>query len=245
MLNYRGLSAATLACIVGGCLMTGLPLRADTIISTNFSTSNPPYDPSTGDAWGTGGGADSENAVGFTSPFSTPYLLSQILVPDNFAQNSTDGGVYNDLNVGIWVNTTNNLNGATELQSWSISPSGSAPQSPQLYTLTSATTTLINPGDFYFVTESVLADPGGTTAEWGWQQNNLSPVEDGYYSYFPGPDASWFEETGATPAFEVTGNPYVASTVPEPRAYAFLLAAVFATLLTFRLRKFKNSGRRA
>ena len=49
------------------------------------------------------------------------------------------------------------------------------------YTLTSATPTTIGQNDYYFITESVTSD-GANTADWGWEENNLTPMQIGYYS---------------------------------------------------------------
>ena len=84
----------------------------------------------------------------------------------------------------------------------------------------------------------VTGSAGATQATWGWQQNNESPTaQTGYFSEFAG--GSWFAETGTTPAFTVSGTPYVppAPGVPEPRSYALLLAAAFMGILILRRRR--------
>jgi hypothetical protein len=218
--------------------LAALPLSASTLVS-NF-----PYQTDTGDAWETGGSGESGNAVGFT--VSSSYSLTQLQVADNFFTASTDGGIYNNLNVGIWQSTTDNLNSATELESWVITPSLPPSQTAELFTLTPGTSTtpaitpVMNDSDFYFITETVIPDPsaGATQATWGWQQNNESPTaQTGYFSEFAG--GSWFAETGTTPAFTVSGTPYVppAPGVPEPRSYALLLAAAFMGILILRRRR--------
>jgi hypothetical protein len=207
-------------------------LSAGTQPESNFAPANT-SDTSTGDSCAPGGGGDSGNAVGFTDPFSSSYTLSQILVADNFSSASTDGGIYDDLNVGFWQSTTNDLNSATELETWSISTSTVGP--PAIYTLTSVLNPVINPTDYYFITENITPDPtvGAATAEWGWQWNSLSPVQTGYYSNFAG--GSWFAEGGTTPVFSVSGNAVTAG-VPEPRSLA-LLAAGFVGILIVRARR--------
>jgi hypothetical protein len=231
--------------------LAGLPLCADTLYST-FSSSNPSYDPNTGDAWADGGTTNTSLGVGFQSPFSTPYLLSQIQVADGFSvsdPNSTGNPALNNLNVAIWQNTTNNINTATLLQSWAITAPGSTGQ-PQIYTLNSAVSTIINPADFYFITETVTVD-GTNTAEWGWQENNLTPFQIGYYSGFNGTPGSFtFEnnpctnspcnaanDPGAsgTPAVSITGT--AISSAPEPDTAAILGLALAALLLKVRLKR--------
>jgi hypothetical protein len=91
---------------------------------------------------------------------------------------------------------------------------------------------VINPSDFYFITETVTPDPtdGATQAEWGFQVNNLTPLQTGFYSEFAG--GAWFAVTGdgaTTPVFSVSGD-----SVPEPRSSAALLAAGLAGMLVLR-----------
>jgi hypothetical protein len=212
--------------------LAALPLNADTTLVTNF-----PATTSTGEAWATGGGGESGNAVGFVNPFSSSYALTQIQVVDNFYSSSPDGGAFNDLDVGLWQSTTNNLNTATELEAWVLTPTLPAPNAPALFTLTPSSSTTpsvtptLNPSDFYFITETVPED-GANTAEWGWQWNNESTPQTGYYSEFAG--ESWFAEGGTTPVFSVNGNP-ITSTVPEPGSYAgFLGVALMGALVLKR-----------
>jgi len=214
--------------------LASLPLSADTLLVSNF-----PYQTSTGDAWGTGGSGESGNAVSFVDPFASSYSLTQIQVADNFFTASPDGGSFNNLNVGLWQNTTDNLNSATEVESWVITPSLPPSQTATLFNLTPASSTTptvtptINPSDFYFITETIPED-GSNTAVWGWQQNNESPTpQTGYLSEFAG--GAWFAETGTTPAFTVSGNP-ISSTVPEPRSYAVLLAVALVGMLILKRR---------
>jgi hypothetical protein len=212
-------------------LLSALPLGASTLLASNFGPGET-YAISTGDAWATGDGGDSGNAVGFTDPNSSYYTLSQIVVADNFFTPSADGGIYNDLNVGLWQSSTDNLNGATELETWAVT-TGTL-QTAMLFPLTSVLNPVIDPTQFYFITENVTPDPtpGANTATWGWQQNSLTPAQMGYFSNFNG--GGWFVETGTTPVFSVSGD-LVTSGVPEPRSSA-LLAAGFAALLILRAR---------
>jgi hypothetical protein len=107
--------------IVSFLVVAALPLSAGTLLVSNFGPGNT-YDTSTGDAWATGGSGESGNAVGFTDPSAfLSYALTQIQVGDNFYTASTDGGVYNDLNIGFWQSTSD-LNSAAELESWVVSP---------------------------------------------------------------------------------------------------------------------------
>lgn len=209
--------------------LAALPLSADTILFSTFSANNPPYSAS---SWLVGSDTNTEIGVGFTNPFSSPYTLSQIQVADDFYSASNDGGMYDNLNVGLWQSSSD-LNSATELESWSVSVS--PPLTAEILTLDSTLMPVINPTDFYFITESVTSDPTPPTAEYGWQQNNLSPVQDGYYALLG--TGSWVSEAdGATPAFSVSGNLVSPSAVPEPRGYAILLAAGFAGFLLLRRR---------
>jgi hypothetical protein len=212
--------------------LAALPMSADTVLVTNFGPGDS-YDTSSGDAWATGGSGESGNAVEFQNPFSSSYLLTSIQVADGFSSADPDGAAFNDLNVGIWQSTTDNLNDATELQSWSVAaPSAGSPS--QVYSLTSASPTIINPSDYYFITETLTPD-GSNTAEWGWNVNNLTPTETGYLSEFAG--GRWFSETGDTPVFSVSGTVIPPSGVPEPRSYAAILGAGLLGLLVLRRRR--------
>jgi hypothetical protein len=228
------------------------PLSADTIAST-LSTQTPPYDPASGDAWLVGLSNNVELAVGFQSPFSSSYLLSQIQVADGFSvsdPNSSSNPALNDLIVGIWQNTTNDPNTATELQSWNITAPGATGGGGQLYTLTSILPTIINPSDFYFITENVTPD-GANTAEWGWAENNLTPMQIGFYSGTygtpgsfsygdnpctnPGPcTAANDPSASGTPAYSVSGTQVA---TPEPRSYAAILCVALLGLAIQRRRR--------
>jgi hypothetical protein len=218
-------------------VLGGLRLSADTVLSSTFSSMSPSFDPATGDAWAVGGSGDAELAVGFQNPFAVSYLLTQIQVADNFSVADPNAAL-NNLNVGLWQSATNDINSAVELQSWSIAAPGSAPSPAQIYTLNSVAATILAPADFYFVTESVTPD-GANTAEWGWQENNLTPFQIGFYSGTFGTPGSWtFSNTpctnspcsaandpnaSGTPAYSVSGN---AVTAPEPNTMAMLGIAV-------------------
>jgi MYXO-CTERM domain-containing protein len=224
-----------------------LPLRGDTTISSNLNTSPPLFDSNTGDAHQVGLASQAEVAVGFQDPSaSLSYLLTQLQVAANFSvsdPNSSTNPALNDLIVGLWQNTTNNPNTATELQSWDITAPGMTGNPGQLYTLTSAMTTIIKPNDFYFITENVTPD-GSNTAEWGADVNNLSPPQDGlWYGTFGTPNSFSFQQdsgsctdatcSDATPAYSVSGT---AVTTPEPNGYGLMLLAGLGALLALRRR---------
>jgi hypothetical protein len=180
-----------------------------------------------GNAWATGGPDNSENAVSFVVPTGQNYILDQILVADNWFS----GG--SSLTVGIYSGADPNT--APLLESFSIPANTTPAGTGVLFTLPSVTTPTLVGGRSYLIEESIgdcAAMPScGTT--WGWQWNNLTPAQTGYFSLFPG--GSWFPETGITPAFEVTGTP-VTSAVPEP-GFIRLLAAAGALLGLSHLRK--------
>jgi hypothetical protein len=217
--------------------LAALPLSADVLVTTFPSTT------STGDGYGTGGSAESGNAVSFV--VGSAYSLTQIQLEDNFFTAATDGGIYSNLNVGLWQNTTDSPNGATELEAWTVLPLSPA-QTAELITLTPSSSTTpsvipdFNSSDFYFITETVIPDPtaGATQGDWGWQANNQTPTPatGNLFSEFGG--MPWFPEgsTAVTPSFSVSGNA-ISSTVPEPRSYAALLGAALVGVLLLRRRK--------
>jgi len=246
---FRLERSARFRSLLGILALAAMPLSADTIAST-LSTAIPPFDPGTGDSWAVGLSNNIELAVGFQDPSaSLSYLLTQIQVADGFAlsdPNSSTNPALNDLIVGLWQSTTSDPDSATEIQSWDITAPGST-GNPQLYTLTSAVPTVINPTGFYFITESVTFD-GANTAEWGWQENNLTPMQIGYYTGTPaslsfannpctepGPcTAANDPDASGTPAFSVSGTAVTAT--PEPRSYAVLLGAGLLSLLILKNR---------
>jgi len=181
------------------------------------------------------------------------YLLTQIQVADNFSvsdPNSSTDPALNNLMVGLWQSTTNNPNTATELQSWNIAAPPSTGNPGQLYTLSSVLPTVIDPTDFYFITESVTPD-GANTAEWGWQENNLTPMQIGLYFGTTGTPGSFsFANTpctnpgpctamndpnaSGTPAYSVSGS---AIATPEPNGAAILLCALLLPLILIQRRR--------
>ena len=238
--------------------LAALPLTASTVFVSTLSTQTPPFDNATGDAWSVGGSGNAALAVGFQNPSASSYLLTQIQVADGFAisdPNSSGNPALNNLIVGIWQNTTNDPNTATELQSWTISAPGST-GNPQLYTLTSVVSTIINPADFYFVTESVTPD-GTNTGEWGWQENNLTPMQIGLYFGTTGVAGSFSysdipctnagpctaandPDASGTPAYSIAGN---AVTAPEPAGARILGMGLLGLLIvrTHRIRRSMSS----
>ncbi len=233
-------------------LVAAAPLSASSIVAGDLSSGTPSFDPATGDAWAVGTSSNIELALGFQNPSaSQAYLLSQIQVADNFSvsdPNSSSNPSLNSLIVGFWQNTVNNPNTATELQTWSIAAPGSTGNPGQLYTLNSAIPTTILPNDFYFITQNVTPD-GANTAEWGWDINNLTPLQIGlYFGTFGTPGSLTYANTGCTnpgpcnvandpnadetPAYSVTGSP-----VPEPGVDVLTLTGISLGLLMLRRRR--------
>jgi hypothetical protein len=230
-------------------LLAGLRMSAATIFASTFSALNPSYDPSSGDAWAVGSSGQTELAVGFQNSFAGLYMLGQIQIADNFSiadPNASTNPALNNLNVGIWQSATNDINSAVEVQSWTIVAPGSAGSPAQIFTLNSAFATVIDPANFYFITESVTPD-GANTAEWGWQENNLTPFQIGYFGGTFGAPGSWSLQNtpcantpcsaatdpaaSGTPAFSASGNQV---TTPEPNTIAMLGAAFVGLLLRKR-----------
>jgi hypothetical protein len=251
---------AILGSVIAILGVTALPVRADTILASTLSTSVPSFDPGTGDSWQVGLASNTELAVGFQDPSaSLSYLLTQIQVADNFSVSDPNSGAspaLNNLIVGLWQSTTNNPNTATELQSWNIAAPGATGNPGQLYTLTSASPTIINPTDFYFLTENVTPD-GANTAEWGWQENNLTPMQIGlYFGTFGTPGSFAFGNTpctnpgpctagndpdaDGTPAYSVSGN---VVTTPEPHNAALFGGAILILLILSRRRNVLASAK--
>jgi hypothetical protein len=263
-ISYQRFFARRKSAMLGGLLailvVAALPVRADIVLASTLSTSVPPFDPATGDSWQVGLASNTELAVGFQDPSaSLSYLLSQIQVADNFSvsdPNSSTNPALNDLIVGIWQSTTNDPNTATELQSWNITAPGATGNPGQLYTLTSALPTTINPGDFYFITENVTPD-GANTSEWGWQENNLTPMQIGlYFGTLGTPGSFSFANTpctnpgpctavndpdaSGTPAYSVSGN---AIATPEPSYAPLFGGAILIFLILARRRNVLASAK--
>ncbi len=236
-----------LGALVAILALGAMRVSASTIIAGDLSTQSPPFDSGTGDAWAVGLSSNIELAVGFQDSSSSSYLLSQIQVADNFSvsdPNSSSNPALNDLIVTLWVNTVDDPNTATELQTWDISAPATTGQPGQLYTLDSATPTTINPGDYYFITENVTPD-GSNTAEWGWQDNNLTPQENGQYFGTNGTaDSLNYSDDSTTAAYSVSGT-LITTTTPEPDNYALLLGAAFAGILMFKRRSARVQDRRS
>jgi hypothetical protein len=239
-----------LGTLVAMLALGAMHLSADTIAST-LSTQSPPFETSTGNAWQVGLASNTELAVEFQDPFAGSYLLTQLQVADNFSvsdPNSSSIPALNDLIVTLWVSTIDDPNTATALQSWNIAAPSETGQPGQLYTVSSATPTIITPGDYYFITENVTPD-GSNTAEWGWQENNLVPMQTGlYFGTYGTPDSFNYADNPCTvspctadndpdatgtPAYSVSGN---LITTPEPGNSALILGVALAGILILNRR---------
>ncbi len=242
-------------------MVSALPADAATLVDGNFSTQTPPYETATGNAWSVGGPGLTELAVGFQDPSGAiSYLLNNIQVADNFSisdPNASGNASLNDLTVGLWQAATDDPNTATLLQFWTVAPLG-APGAPgTAFTLNSVTPTVIAPGLFYFITETTPND-GANTAEWGWQENNLTPMQIGFFSGINGTPGSYsFQNTGCTvdpctatndpdasgtPAFLVSGDAVM--NTPEPATGGLLAAAGAFAALAGRKRLMRATSRR-
>jgi hypothetical protein len=214
--------------------LAALPLSASSLLLSNFG---PPgmttYQTGGSDAWLVGNGGTGEAVGGFQNTGSFGVSLAQIDVADTFFSGASSPA-YDNLTVGIWQNSTDNLTGATELESWTVLASSlSMGGPPSIITLNSTTTPTINTSDFYFITETVPVDPtpNATQAIWGWQWNNQG--QTGYLteSSPSGPWAAGTVSPESTPAFEV----FVSA--PEPRTTAALLAVGLLGMLILRRRR--------
>jgi hypothetical protein len=240
--------------LLAAAALAAMPLSADTLLVSTFSSQTPSFETDTGNSWTIGGPGNVEIGVGFQDPSNTlSYTLTQLQVAANFFTvnpDATSNPSLNDLNLAIWENTANDLNTATQLQSWSVAAPPVAGTGGQIFSVTSALTTIIDPTHFYFITETVTPD-GANTAVWGAQENNLTPMQIGYYAGVYGTPGSWGvadtpctndpctasndPSASGTPAFSVSGNVLTATT-PEPRSYAALLAAILFGALAVRRR---------
>lgn len=174
------------------------PLAAATVFATTFGEPGDTYQTSTGTAWAIGGTLNTGRAVGFV--VATPYELTQARVADNLFS-AANTAANNTLTVGIWQNTTNDLNGATLLEAFTFTTGIIA--TPTIFTGTSVLNPLILPGDFYFISETVPIDPV-TSAVWGWQWNNQGVL--GFVVEHSG--GTWGPSsatTPTTPAFDING----------------------------------------
>jgi len=193
-----------LAILLPLSVLCAAPLHAATVFATTFGEPGDTYQTSTGTAWAIGGTGDTGRAAGFV--VATAYDLTQVRVADNFFS-AANTAANNTLTVGIWQNTTNDMNGATLLEAFTFTTAVIA--TPAIFTGTSILHPLILPGDFYFISETVPIDPVAS-AVWGWQWNDQGAlgfvVEHGGGSW--GPSTA---TTPTTPAFEISGN-----AVPEP-----------------------------
>ena len=224
-------------------LALATPLSADTVLATDFGSGFIPYNNNIYDAVTAGTSQNAEVAVGFIDPSaSSAYSLTEILLPGYY------GGPfdYADLSVGFWESATANLNDAIELESWNVTVGYDFIDQPLLYGVSPATsntptvTPMINPGNYYFITESGSSQNevwwGSNVAIFGWQVNNLTTPQTGFYAGTLGVDGSWVAADGITPAFEVSGD-LISSATPEPHSYAILCAALIGILILRRRRK--------
>jgi hypothetical protein len=226
-----------------------LPAGATTLLASTFSTQVPPYETDTGNAWAVGGSGLTAIAVGFQDPsLTTSYSLSQVQVAGNFSiadPNASSNPSLNNLNVGLWQSATDDPNAAVLLQSWSIAPPGATGNPGTTFTLNSTKPTTISPGLFYFLIESTTND-GANTAEWGWQENNLTQMQIGYFAGTNGTPGSFGlannpctvdpctatndPDASGTPAYLVTGDAVTAT--PEPASWGlFVSACAFAAII--------------
>jgi hypothetical protein len=209
---------ATSALVLGSltCLHAGpVTISGDLGAGNTFQTG-------TGNSWANGDGTNSANAVSFTVPAGQEYLLSQLLVADNWFAGS------DPLAVGIYSGS--NPNSATLLESFTIPTSATTQFASTLFTLNSVVRPLLIGGNSYLVEESIPAcGTAATCADiWGWQWNNQS--QNGYFADTAG--GTWFPENGfVTPAFAVLGT-----AVPEPSYGGALFMLASLAVLT-RIRK--------
>lgn len=193
-----------------------------TTIASNLGPGNS-FQTGTVNSWATGDGGNSSNAVSFTIPSGQEYLLSQVLVADNWFAGS------DPLGVGIYSGS--NPNSATLLESFSIPTSATTQFASTLFTLNSVLHPLLTPGS-YLIEETIPACgvASSCTDTWGWQWNDQ--LQTGFFAKFDA--GSWFTESGTTettPAFAVLGT-----AVPEPAATTFLGLAALAALVWLRRR---------
>jgi hypothetical protein len=192
----RRISGILVASIFG----FSLSVYADTI-SSNLGAG---FQTGTVNSWANGDGSNSANAVVFVVPSGQNYLLTQILVADNWFAGSSP------LTVSISAGSDPNI--ATLLESFTIPTSGVIQFASELFTITPSLQPLLMGGQSYIIEESIgdcgVASSCDTT--WGWQWNNLMPPQTGFFARFDA--GSWFAETGIiTPAYAVLGSP-----VPKP-----------------------------
>jgi hypothetical protein len=197
---------------------------AQVTISSDLGAGNT-FQTGTANSWATGDGSNSANAVSFVVPSGQEYLLSQILVADNWFAGSAS------LVVGFYSGS--NPNSATLLESFTIPTSDATQFASTLFTLNSVQTPLLVGGNSYLIEESIPACGTASTCSntWGWQWNNQA--QTGYFAAFAG--GTWFNETTLTPAFAVVG-----AQIPEPnyRVALFMLVAlmIFRRLRADRIR---------
>jgi len=174
----------------------------------------------TGNSWANGDGSNSANAVSFTLPGGQNYLLSQILVADNWFAGT------GSLVVGLYSGS--NPNSAALLESFTIPTSAATQFASTLFTLTSVLHPLLLGGNSYLIEENIPACGTASTCSntWGWQWNNQS--QNGYYADFAG--GTWITETAVTPAFAVSGT-----AVPEPNYGGLFVLALLAIFIRMRM----------
>jgi hypothetical protein len=182
----------------------------------------------TSNSWATGDGGNSGNAVAFMVPAMSNYRLDQILVADNWFGGSSS------LDVGLYMGSDPNT--AILIESFSIPTSATSQFASTLFTLPSLLQPVLLAGNTYFI-EETIPDCGTSSScatTWGWQWNDLTPPQTGFYSEFGG--ASWFLETDVTPAYAVN-----ATAVPEPASLLLLTVAV-GLLLFWSVARSRRTG---